>query len=89
MAGLTEYMAETNRYTQLLEDVFRRNYRRNAREVYFAREELVEAAARLGVKLPKNLDDVVYSFRYRAAMPPQITEQAPAGHGWGILPVSK
>ncbi len=79
-------MTEPNRYTRLLEDVFRRRYKPKSREVYFARDDLVDAAGRLGIKLPKNLGDVVYSFRYRAIMPAAIANKAPTDHQWVILP---
>jgi hypothetical protein len=79
-------MPEANRYTKLLEHVFERHYRRGAREVVFEREELVAAAERIGMRLPKNLGDVIYSFRYRAGLPETITARAPSGESWVILP---
>lgn len=37
-------------------------------EVAFARHDLVEAAGAIGIALPKNIGDVVYSIRYRIAL---------------------
>lgn len=50
----------------------------------FQRADLTEAASDLGVPLPKNLGDVVYSFRYRVELPKSIARKAPAGHSWII-----
>ena len=43
------------------------HYEPSAREITFERDEIVRVAAELGMPLPKNLGDVVYSFRYRAS----------------------
>jgi hypothetical protein len=77
---------KTNRYTKLLARVFDENYRPGARSVVFDREELVAAARKLGIPLPKNLGDIVYSFRYRAPMPESVVRRAPRGQSWVILP---
>ncbi|HVR37434.1 MAG TPA: endonuclease, partial [Methylomirabilota bacterium] len=54
--------------------------------VVFTREALETAAGELGVKLPKNLGDIIYSFRYRARLPESVSRLAPAGENWVILP---
>jgi hypothetical protein len=54
-----------NRYARLLEDIFHSRYREGASSVEFERVDLVTAAQKLGIPLPKNLGDIVYSFRYR------------------------
>ncbi|MCA3716707.1 MAG: endonuclease [Brevundimonas sp.] len=43
-----------------------------------------EVASELGIPLPKNLGDVIYSFRYRTALPESIVETQPAGLTWII-----
>ena len=78
-----------NRYTRLIEDIFDQHYREGAEEVAFERDELVETAKKLGIKLPKNLGDVVYSFRYRANLPASIRQRAPAGLEWVIRPTGQ
>lgn len=50
----------------------------------FHREAITQAATTLDVVLPKNLGDVLYSFRYRAEFPAAIRELAPAGKRWII-----
>ncbi|MDG4598171.1 MAG: endonuclease [Candidatus Contendobacter sp.] len=78
-----------NRYTRLIEDIFDQHYREGAEEVTFERDDLVETAKKLGIKLPKNLGDVVYSFRYRANLPASIRQRAPAGLEWVIRPTGQ
>ena len=75
-----------NRYARLIEAIFLRNHEEGMEEVPFQREDLVQAAAELGMGLPKNLGDVVYSFRYREALPEAIRKHAPAGLEWVIRP---
>jgi hypothetical protein len=79
-------MATPNRYSRLIEKVFFYHYKKGAREVLVEREDIERAARDLGMKLPKNLGDVIYSFRYRVPLPDSIMARAPAGHQWMILP---
>ena len=64
------------------QDVFAKHYKRGAKEVVFDREEIVEAAQKLGLPRPKNVGDVVYSFRFRKAFPESIKKTAPKGLEW-------
>ena len=73
-----------NRYAQLLESVFFRNYVPGGRTVDFERSELEQAAADLGMELPKNLGDILYSFKFRVALPLSIQAVAPNGESWNI-----
>ena len=74
----------TTRYSQLIVRVFFDNYSDGATRVEFDREELIAAAEKIGIALPKNLGDVIYSVRYRTPMPDQIVETAPDGLVWVI-----
>ncbi len=78
-----------NRYSALIEDIFHQKYREDDTDVPFEREDLVRTAEKLGMKLPKNLGDVVYSFRYRALLPETIAKLAPEGVEWVIRPIGK
>ncbi|NOT55914.1 MAG: endonuclease [Deltaproteobacteria bacterium] len=80
---------ESNRYARLIEKIFERAYTKGAREVAFRREDLITTAAQLGIALPKNLGDVVYSFRYRAALPEAVRKRAPRGLEWVIRPTGQ
>ncbi|MBP6582397.1 MAG: hypothetical protein KA204_02825 [Chromatiaceae bacterium] len=73
-----------NRYKALIEKVFFDRYKNGSVEVEFEREDLVAAAGELGIQLPKNLGDVVYSIRYRTPMPDSILKIQPEGLEWII-----
>lgn len=73
-----------NRYASLVEYIFRRHYRKGLAEFPFHREEIVHAAKKLRMDLPKNLGDVIYSIRYRMPMPETITATQPIGKEWVI-----
>jgi hypothetical protein len=76
-----------NRYASLIVHLFKAKYRAGSTRVPFAREELVDGARRLGIALPKNIGDVIYSQRYRAELPDEIAKTASAGKTWIILGV--
>ena len=71
-------------YDQIIEHVFFSHFRRRMRQVSFSREEMEAAAAHLGLKRPKNLGDIPYSFRYRKDLPKSVRDKAPTGHEWVI-----
>lgn len=80
---------DNNRYSRLIENIFEKYYTDGAHEIDFRREDLVSTAEKLGIKLPKNLGDVVYSFRYRAILPESIRKHAPDGLEWVIRPTGQ
>ena len=73
-----------NRYTQIIEDIFFQHYQEGDTVVAFKRSEIIEAANRLNIELPKNLGDITYSFRYRVSLPDGIRAKAPADQEWVI-----
>ena len=85
----TMKMTERNRYEQIIEHIFFSYYTEGATELSFSREDIVQAAEALGIKLPKNLGDVIYSFRYRTALPESVRAKAPIGKEWIIQPAGK
>ena len=87
---MSEQMAPyLNRYQQIMERIFFSRYAAGDRAIEFAREEMVRIAAELGIVLPKNLGDVVYSFRYRTALPDSIRATAGQGEAWIIRSVGR
>lgn len=74
-----------NAYQQIILDIFNRHYSSGATEFEFSRDEIAEAAERTGVKKPKNLGDVIYTFRYRRKLPDAILATQPPGLYWLIL----
>jgi hypothetical protein len=77
-------MAEESRYIRIIERVFLERYEEGATSVPFTRDDIVRVAKELGIDLPKNLGDVVYSFRYRRSLPESIRARAPQGKSWII-----
>lgn len=76
-------MADTL-YDRVVESVFFHHFSRGATEFVFERSELEEAARELGVRLPKNLGDVLYSYRFRRGLPASVTATATEGSEWVI-----
>jgi hypothetical protein len=75
-----------NRYTKIIERIFFKRYKPGMTEVPFTRDEIVKAASEIGISLPKNIGDLVYSFRYRSRFPQSIIECAPHDRSWIIRP---
>lgn len=78
-----------NRYSEIVAEVFRKNYKPGDARVPFERDEFVAAAGERGVELPKNLGDPIYSFKFRNPLPASIVETAPEGYEWGIYGVGR
>ena len=55
----------------------------------FAREDIVKFSRELGLTPPKNLGDLIYSFRYRKSLPQSIVALAPEGQTWIIRAVGR
>ncbi len=68
-----------NRYSQIIERIFLDHYTEGTQEVPFDRRDIERIAGDLGITLPKNLGDVVYSFRYRVPLPQTVRDRAPEG----------
>jgi len=79
-------MSSQNRYEAIIEEIFHAKYQPGQRALVFMREDIRTAASHLNMELPKNLGDVVYSFRYRKVLPATILAKAPAGEAWIISP---
>ncbi len=82
-------MPRANRYSRIIEAIFRSKYQDGNREVEFERPDIVTCAAALNINLPKNLGDVIYSFRYRTQLPDSILNLAPEGETWIIRPAGR
>lgn len=80
---------KANRYSAIIEKIFFSRYQKGMREVPFERHEMESFASKLKVKLPKNLGDLVYSFRYRALLPKSITSLAGEQEIWIIRPTGR
>lgn len=78
-----------NRYDQLIERVFFDHYTPDATEVSFDREEFEPVARELCIRLPKNLGDIIYSYRYRNRLPHSISALLREGEEWIIRSVGR
>lgn len=77
-------MAKLNKYEAIIEWIFKRYYKKGRNVVDFARSDIEDAGRALGVSLPKNLGDVIYSFRFRTELPHSVSATAPEGYEWII-----
>jgi hypothetical protein len=77
-------MSKKSRYEELLGEIFKNHYRKNIEEFEFRRNEIEKVAKKQGIILPKNLGDVIYSFRYRKELPDDIKKTAEEGFEWVI-----
>lgn len=76
---------QPNRYDAIIERVFARHHRgAETISFEFTRQEFEETAVELDVVLPKNIGDVLYSFRYRKDLPITISSTADDGYEWII-----
>lgn len=73
-----------NRYKAIIESIFFDRYTAGATEFEFSRGDFETTAQVLGIALPKNVGDLIYSFRYRVALPERIRETQPEGREWVI-----
>lgn len=79
----------TNRYSAIIEAIFHAKYKCGQRDVDFERDDIATFASKLKIELPRNLGDLIYSFRYRTELPASILEAAPEGETWIIRPAGR
>lgn len=80
---------QLNRYEQIIEQLFFAQYNKGEREVEVRRDKIAPIAKKLGIALPNNLGDVIYSFRYRSALPESIRQLAGSDEEWLIRAAGK
>lgn len=73
-----------NRYSAIIAKVFENHYRPKLESFEFTRSEFEGVATGLGIQLPKNVGDLIYSFRYRNELPASILSTASKGREWII-----
>lgn len=78
-----------NRYSSLVGYVFENGFKKGKTEFSFTRDQFVAAAKKLKIALPKNIGDVLYSFRYRCPLPESVLKTQPEGYEWVILGAGK
>lgn len=75
-----------NRYERLIARIFEDRFTAGDSVVEFTRQDIESTAKKIKVVLPKNLGDVLYSFRYRNPLPKPVLRSAPKGREWIIRP---
>ena len=80
---------EKNRYTKIIERIFFSKFSDGMTKVPFSREEIIHTAKELKIELPKNLGDVIYSFKYRTPMPESIIKESSDERQWTIRNIGK
>ena len=84
LADVISAPGRLNRYAAIIARVFANHHGAGVDSFEFSRGELVEVARELMIELPKNVGDLIYSFRYRNALPSSILGTERNGLEWII-----
>jgi hypothetical protein len=79
-------MSKQNIYASIIEKIFFSKFKKGVKEFEFERKDIVQFGNELKIDLPKNLGDLIYSFRYRASLPKTIQSHAGEEEMWIIRP---
>ena len=82
-------MSNAGLYSRLIQCVFETNYKPGIPTVNFTRSDIIKTSESIGLDAPKNVGDVLYSFRYRQPLPDSIKNTAPKGKTWTIQSVGR
>lgn len=82
-------MSKNNNYLAIIEKIFFSHYQEGVLEFEFNRTEIGLMAEVLGISIPKNVGDVIYSVRYRIDLPKKIADTAEPGYEWIISGVKR
>jgi len=77
-------MPKQNRYDSIIAEIFKNHFKKGKDSFEFNRSELEKVAKKLKIKLPKNLGDLLYSYRFRNNLPEEIMNTAVSGSAWTI-----
>lgn len=72
------------KYDDIINGIFFDRYEAGATSVRFERKDLAAKAHQLKIAVPKNLGDIIYSYKYRKRLPQEIIKTAPEGFYWRI-----
>lgn len=71
-------------YDKVIEELFFRHHEEGLAEFVFDRGEFEEVVVALGLRAPKNLGDVLYSYRFRKPLPSKVRATASGDREWVI-----
>lgn len=74
----------SNRYDIIINEIFFTHWSDGVEEFLFERVELEKAAEKHAIKLPKNIGDLIYYFRFRVDLPAKIINTQPHEREWII-----
>lgn len=57
------------KYDDIISGIFFDRYKAGAASVRFERDDLAAKAQQLKIAVPKNLGDIIYSYKYRKSLP--------------------
>ena len=77
-------MGKQANYDAIISLIFKNHYKKGAKSFQFKREEIEQAAKKLKVATPKNIGDVLYSFRFCKQLPDVIRSVTPKKKEWVI-----
>lgn len=81
---------EDSCYVKIMRQLFDDNWNDGSTGFDWHRDDLTRIAAKLDIKVPKNLGDNIYSVRHgREDLPEEIRSLAPKGKSWMLLPNGK
>ncbi len=75
---------QPGRYAKLIDKLFFDRYVPGAVAIEFTRDDIKADAAELEIKLPDNVGDLPYYFRFRHRLPKKILDTQPEGREWVI-----
>lgn len=70
-------------YDDIIGKIFHNHYKKTETEFYFERSELEKVAKEFNVS-PKNLGDILYTYRFRREFPNEINKTRTTGKDWMI-----
>ena len=73
-----------SKYDSIIRSIFLELYKENETSIIFKRDLLTSKAIELGITPPKNLGDILYSYKFRNQLPEDIRKTAPTGKYWRI-----
>lgn len=76
---------DDQRYARLIETIFLDRFKKGDKVVKFSRQDLIDTSHKIDIDVPKNIGDVLYSFRYRRDLPEAITKTATKKYVWQIF----
>ena len=72
------------KYDDIISGIFFDRYEAGATSVRFERNDLATKAHQLEIAIPKNLGDIIYTYKYRKRLPQEIINTAPESFYWRI-----